>query len=169
MELELAVDHVAFGSNDLEHAIAVIARAGLSMTPIAQAQWPGEGGDQTARTVSVMTDDGYLDIVESGRADAVLQPNGVILRAHDIVEVREALMRSGVRCGRPHVIVRRFSGAGPDQRYTIFGIDRRHRCGLPQSVIATDPATAMTNVARHPSGARSLVEAARLLGVHLVP
>ena len=167
MDIELPIDHVAFGTSDLDQAIEIVAGAGLSMTPIGEARWPGEDGLRTARTVSVVLADQYLDIVEYDGAGGDLAPTGVVLRATDTDAARSELMQAGVRCGRPYVIVRRFFGAGPDQRYTIFATDIRHACGLPQSVITTDAASSMRNIAAHTYGVVSLEEGARRLGVDL--
>jgi hypothetical protein len=167
VDIDLPIDHVAFSTSDLDHAIEIVAGSGLSMTPIGEAQWPGEHGAYTARTVSIVLAEQYLDIIEYDGAEGDLAPTGVVLRATDIDAMRSELMRKGVRCGRPYIIVRRFFGAGPDQRYTSFGTDTKHVCGLPQSVITTDPASPMRNVAAHASDVVWLEDGARRLGVDL--
>ena len=67
LELTLAVDHVAFGTRNLDRAQRRLSDLGLSYTAEAEAQWPGKDGEHPARTVSVMLDDGYLDIVHRSR------------------------------------------------------------------------------------------------------
>jgi hypothetical protein len=167
VHIEFPIDHVAFGTSDLDRAIEIVTGLGLSMTPVGEAQWPGEHGMRTARTVSVVLPDQYLDIVEYDGAEGDLEPTGVVLRATNIDAARSELMQSGVRCGRPYTIVRRFFGAGPDQRYMIFGTDTTHACGLPQSVISTYPASPMRNIAAHAYDLVSLEDGARRLGLGL--
>jgi hypothetical protein len=165
--LDLPVDHVAFGTSDLAAAIEIVESLGLAMTPIGEVQWPGAGGSYRARAVSIVLADGYLDVIEYDGAEHRLAPTGVVLRATDIAALRAELVQAGIRCGRPYVVVRRFFGAGPDQRYTIFGTDTRHACGLPQSVITTEHASPMRNSAEHTSGVVSREDGARRLGVEL--
>ena len=167
MGIELPIDHVAFGTTDLEQAVEIVAGSGLSMTPMGEVQWPGEDGTFRARTVSVVVTDGYLDIIEYDGAHGHLAPTGLVLRAPDLAATRAELMHAGVRCGRLYAIVRRFFGAGADQRYTIFGTNSRHPCGLLQSVITTEPRSPMQNVADHTCGVVSLEDGARRLGVEL--
>ncbi|MET1001622.1 MAG: hypothetical protein ABWZ15_07400 [Acidimicrobiia bacterium] len=167
MRIELPIDHVAFGTRDLDRAIEIVKGSGLSMTPIGEAQWPGDNGANSARTVSIVVADRYLDIIEYDGAEGDLAPTGVVLQATDIDAMRSDLMQAGVRCGRPYIIVRRFFGAGPDQHYTVFGTDTRHACGLPQSVVTTDPGSPMRNTAAHTCDVVSLEDGARRLGVDL--
>ena len=165
--MDLPIDHVAFSTGDLDRSIEIIANSGLSMTPVGEARWPGEDGAYTARTVSIVLGDQYLDIIELDGADRDLMPTAVVLRTADIGATRSTLMQRGVRCGRPYVIVRRFFGAGPDQRYTIFDTDTAHACGLPLSVITTDDAFPMRNVAAHRAEVVRLEDGARFFGVDL--
>ena len=166
-ELTLGIDHVAFRAQDLDRAQDNLARLGLSHTPVAEARWPGENGPHRARTLSVMLDDGYLDVIELPTSSVQLGPTGVVLAARDLGTVRSQLMDAGVRCARPYTIVRSFDGAGPDQRYEIFGIEPKHACGLPQSVIETREAPPMQNRSPHTAAVTRVADAARLLGVYL--
>ena len=163
----LPIDHVAFGSNDLEAAQDALAGLGLSHTPVAEARWPRPDGPHRARTLSVMLADGYLDVIELPAAASALEPTGVVLRADDLAGAHSRLTEAGVRCGRPYTIVRRFEGVGPDQHYEIFGIDSRHPSGLPMSVIETQAGEPMRNRAPHSADVARLSEAARLLDVDL--
>jgi hypothetical protein len=163
----LPVDHVAFASRDLDAAQDHLAARGLSHTRVAEARWPSPEGPHRARTLSVMLPDGYLDVIELPSAPALFAATGVVLGADDLTEARARLLAAGVRCGKPYTIARRFDGAGPDQRYEIFGIDAQHPCGLPQAVIATRPGAPMENRSPHVAKLASLADAARLLGIHL--
>ena len=164
---DLPIDHVAFATRDLAEAQDRLAVLGLAHTPVAEARWPSPDGPHRARTVSVLLEDGYLDVIELPAAEAVLEPTGVVRRAEDLAAERERLMAAGVRCGTPYTIVRRFEGAGPDQRYEIFGVEPRHACGLPQSVISTLPAEPMSNRAEHRAWTRTVREAVALLDLGL--
>jgi hypothetical protein len=162
------IDHVAFSTSDLDQARLMLAEAGLSHTVEAECQWPGADGEHIARCVSVVVEDGYLDVIE--RRDAlvpVLRATAVVLRTDDHRTLRSRLMAEGVRCARPYQIVRRFRDGAALQRYTIFGIDVPHRCGLPQAVIETDPAPQMSNITTHPSAVASVIDAAALFGIDI--
>ncbi len=165
--LPLPVDHVAFGSRDLDRAQDALARLGLSHTPVGRAHWPNEDGPHRARTLSVMLPDGYLDVIELPAAGSDLEPTGVVLRAEGLAPTRERLLADGIRCGEPYTIVRSFEGAAPDQRYRIFGVASRHPNGLPMSVIETAEAEPMQNRTPHTADVACLADAARLLGVEL--
>ena len=159
------IDHVAFGSRDLDRAQDLLARLGLSHTPVAEARWPEADGPHLARTLSVMLEDGYLDVIELPAAPSDLDCTGVVLRTADLAEARAGLIEAGIRCARPYSISRSFQGAGPDQHYEIFGIEPRHASGLPQSLIETRPAAPMQNRSPHSTSVCSIAGAARLLGV----
>ena len=104
----LAVDHVAFGSRDLDAAQDELAALGLSHTPVAEARWPEPDGPHRARTLSVVLADGYLDVIELPAAPRVLDPTGVVLRSDDPGAARARLVAAGVRCGHPYTIHRHF-------------------------------------------------------------
>lgn len=161
------IDHVAFATRDLDRAQDRLAALGLSHTPVAEARWPTEDGPHRARSLCVVLLDGYLDLIERPAAPEAITPTGVVLACSDLARTREQLMAAGIRCGRPYTVVRRFEGAGPDQRYAIFGIDARHASGLPQSLIWTEPAPPLENRAPHSASVTRLTGAARLLGVEL--
>ena len=168
--LSLPLDHVAFAVHPLEDALARLRSLELSHTPTATAFWPRLDGPRHARTVSVMFDDGYLDIIEYAREDGAeseLRATGVVLRATDLGEVRSQLGACGVACGEQYLIARCFEGDEPDQQYEIFPIGARHGGGLPLAVIRTDPAAPMRNLAPHGSHIQSVVDGARRLGVEL--
>jgi hypothetical protein len=167
--LHLAIDHVAFASRDLDAAQDRLAVLGLSHTPVGEARWPEPEGPHRARSLSVMVEGGYLDVIELPTAPEVLRATGVVLATSELLATRDRLVAAGVRCGRPYTIVRCFEGAASDQYYEIFGIDARHACGLPQSVLATREAPRMQNRTRHSARVGSLADAARLLGVELYP
>jgi hypothetical protein len=167
--LTRGIDHVTFGTRDLDRAQNTLAALGLSHTPVAQARWPQADGPHRARTVSVMLPDGYLDVVEFPAAPAELEPTGVVWTAENLANTRARMIEAGIRCARPYTIARCFEGAGPDQRYEIFGIEPKHANGLPQSLIETLPAPPMQNRSPHSADVTSMAEALRLLGVELVP
>lgn len=162
-----AVDHVTIGTADLDRAQDRLAALGLSHTPVAELRWPAEDGPHRARSLCVVLPDGHLDVIERPAAPAGITATGVVLRADDGARARERMLAAGIRCGRPYTVVRCFDGAGPDQRYAIFGIDARHASGLPQAIVETAPAPPIRNRSPHSADVETLAEALELLGLRL--
>ncbi|MGI9604198.1 MAG: hypothetical protein ACR2QE_20130 [Acidimicrobiales bacterium] len=182
-DVVLRVDHVAFGSPDIDDAINRLASLGLSHTAVSVSKWTQSDHDHEARSVSVVLDDGYLDIIElpasSIGAGEPIFPTGVILGSTDLHATRRRLMTAGVRCGRPYGIDRHFDPDHSPQHYTVFGVDVRHSSGLPLGVdvrhssglplgvIETTSTAPMAITVDHGDGPSTLAAAARQLGVDL--
>ncbi len=169
----LTLDHVAFGTSDLEEASAAFSALGFAPSGRSRCEWRIGGDEDAANAACIVFEREYLDLIEiadprwSRRlASSPLHrrgfaPTGVVFRGVDPGDAYRRLAEEGTDSDDPYPIIRRFDdGAAEEVRYEFLPL---RRSGLPFGLISDSAPHALrrSDWLSHPNGATAVV------GVHL--
>lgn len=168
MNRGVELDHLAFGCADVGATREDLERLGFSPTPLSSCSWLQDGAETSARSVSVVFAEQYLDFIEIldprwrdhlttsevyGRGVA---PSGIVVRGPAPAEALSTWRARGAEVDEPYEIVRDFEDGGVTQIHYEFLALRGS--GLPLGLIRDTAPSAMRTQAwtSHPNGATGI-------------